>query len=107
MHEPPNHVALGAIEEFSSFGPIAIRVRAGCHQQRIPDGYDRRSGGCVSQRGEGVDEVWISDGVDVGADRSLVRDAVLVRVQTLQKLVGNVDVIATDRDRDERVVAVG
>jgi hypothetical protein len=107
MHESPNHVALGAIEGFSSLSLIALLVRAGCHQQRIPDGYDGRTGGCVSQRGEGVDEVWISDRVDVGADRTLVLGAVLFWVQTLRKLAGNVDVIATDRDRDERVVAVG
>jgi hypothetical protein len=106
LNEPADHIALAAVDICPRHGPIALRIVAGCHQQRISDGYDRRIGRCALQRLEGVDEVWIGDGVDARADEALPLGAVLFCVHTRQKLTGDVDVIATDGERDERAVAV-
>jgi hypothetical protein len=104
MNELAHHIALAAIDGFSRLGHIAVRVRARCQHKRIPDGYDDRVGRCALQRGEGVDEARIDHAVDGGADSALVRGAVSRR--TRPELRGKIGVVATDRDRDERCVAV-
>jgi hypothetical protein len=106
LNEFADHRALATVDAHTRLGFIAIPVVGGCDQERITDGYYRRIGRCAAQRIESLEQVWIGDGVDVGSDRALVLGAVLCSVQTLPKLGGNVDVIATNRDRDERVVAV-